>query len=237
MVFGAGWLGATSIGQSYANDETAEWIPVPIPTLDGEPVEQWTNATVGSFIVVTSGCEHPEAIFKMLELEKHMYYEPEGDEMTRYNVAEDGNGLWNMMVFRNVQRGDFNLLRGELIREAVANDTPLEEIDIQAQGAYDQVLKGLAGDRSMRGYPDVYLKGYKILSEELEAGLLKAEYPGPSTDNFALYMGTLDSYLTAEFAKIVMGDDVSNWDAAIEYWYKNGGQAITDDVNAYYSGQ
>ena len=31
-----------------------------------------------------------------------------------------------------------------------------------------------------------------------------------------------------------MGEDISVYEKAVESWYANGGQAITDDVNAYY---
>lgn len=235
MFYGQGWRGATDVKQSLINDENAEWIAVPIPTLDGKPVEEYTNAAVGDFIVVTSGCQHPEAIFKMLELEKHMYFEPEAEESLIYYIAEDQYPVWNMMIFRNCVRADLDMYRGVLIREALADDTPLEEIDALAQGAYKQVLDGLGGERNMVGYVPVYTQAYKIIQDNLDAGLLKGDYPGPLTENRDLYETTLHDTMTTEFMKIVMGADVSDWDAAVESWYQNGGQAITDDVNAYYN--
>ena len=87
----------------------------------------------------------------------------------------------------------------------------------------------------MVGYVPVYTQAYKIIQDNLDAGLLKGDYPGPLTENRDLYETTLHDTMTTEFMKIVMGADVSDWDAAVESWYQNGGQAITDDVNAYYN--
>ena len=33
--------------------------------------------------------------------------------------------------------------------------------------------------------------------------------------------------------KVIMGEDVSVYEQAVANWYANGGQTITDEVNAY----
>ena len=34
--------------------------------------------------------------------------------------------------------------------------------------------------------------------------------------------------------KVIMGEDISVYEQAVDTWYTSGGQAITDEVNEYY---
>ena len=34
--------------------------------------------------------------------------------------------------------------------------------------------------------------------------------------------------------KVIMGDDISVYEQGVADWYANGGQAITEEVNAFY---
>ena len=41
--------------------------------------------------------------------------------------------------------------------------------------------------------------------------------------------------LNAAMVKVIMGEDISVWTKAVEAWYANGGQDITDEVTEYYN--
>lgn len=235
MYYGEGWRGATDVKASLINDESADWIAAPIPTQDGNLVKQWTNSTIDYFAVVTKECEYPEAILKMIELELHMYYEPTEEEQVTYVVCEDSYPVWNFRIFRNFNYADLAVRQCELIMDGLEKDMPLEEMPLIARTQYQQVLEGLGGDRSQLGYVPVYTEGYKNIMDSLNAGMLVGEYDGPITENMSLYLNTINAALTSECMKVVMGADISVFDAAVDAWYQNGGQAITEEINEYYA--
>lgn len=54
-------------------------------------------------------------------------------------------------------------------------------------------------------------------------------------DSVTQYMADLNTYTDELFTKIIRGEaSVDAFDAYVTYWYANGGQTMTDDVNAWY---
>ena len=67
--------------------------------------------------------------------------------------------------------------------------------------------------------------------------MLVSSYTGPVTETMSLYQQSIDDALTEAMVKVIMGEDVSVYEKAVETWYASGGQQITDEVNAYYASQ
>ena len=233
LLCGQPWLAVTCIQNSLLNDSEAAWTAVNIPTLDGKPVMQTTNASVDKFVVFREGFEHPDVLFRMKELESYAKTRArEGTPEHLLNITEDGYKVWNLQVFRNLERGDLDLYQSELMIKAVENGDTLENCDPFIAAAYAQVLEGLSGNRASEGAAMVFLVSDPVANNLLKAGLLKARYNGPITESMNLYESTIKASLLSAMAKVVMGDDVSVFDQAVAEWYANGGQLITDDVNA-----
>lgn len=233
MVYGEGWLGATDVKTSNVNIEDAEWIAVRIPTVTGEDADQWTNATIGDYVVVNAECEHPEAIFKMMELELHMYYEATDEESQKLYIAEDGYPIWDFRIFRNQGYPTQDFMRMEEINAGL--DAGLDKVSAFSDASYQRVLKGANGDRTEVGYYHVFTEAYPILDALNKEGHLIPEYAGPTTENMTLYLNNINEALVSAMYKVVMGEDISVYEKAVEQWYATGGQTITDEVNAYYA--
>lgn len=235
MIYHAPWYGVSGIRSSYMNDEDAEWTVTVIPTLDGENVLQWGDGSIEDFIVVNKDCEHPEAVLKMLELEFHLYYEPTPEEAAKYFISGDGVNLWEYRVFKQMQRADQNYYKAELIVEEIANDTPVEDTQEVIKSNYEQVVKGLEGDQEYKGAVDSWLYAFPIFKEKkLDLDMVRYGYNGPITDTMSLYQTTIDEALESAALKVIMGEDISIYEKAIETWYQSGGQQITEEVNEYY---
>lgn len=244
LYFAPGWHGVTSINASLLNDETAVWTAAPIPTLDGERVVQTTNASVGRFLVFNADFEHVDAFFRMKELEAYVYYEanentPEEAELYKLRsiTNEDGSLFtsWNLMVFRGMQRGDLDLYKAKLMCDAWdANAGDGSSLPVMVSATYERILDGVNGDRTQLRLFHTYIEGYRIVNELLAEGMVQGGYNGPLTENMTLYQKTINDELNAAMVKVIMGEDISVYEAAVESWYANGGQDITDDVNAYY---
>ena len=237
MYYATGWHSVTDLKTNMVNDPEAVWVCAPIPTLDGERVKQYTNGSASKFVLVTEGCEHPEAIFKMMELEQKEYMNPTPELMTTLYAAEDDFLMWDLRVFRDFGRTDFDLYRSTLINEHLAAGHTSEVVEPVILDFYQQIERALAGDRSLLGRYICQANAYPIDAELLAGGWLCPEYGGELTENMMLYEETLYADLNAAMVKVIMGEDISVFEKAVDAWYANGGQAITDEVNAYYNGK
>lgn len=237
MYYATGWHVVTDMKTNMINDPDADWICVAVPTVDGNRVNQFTNASCSMFTCVTTACENPEAIFKMMELEQHMYTEPTAEEIPVYYADPDDNFLyWDLRIFRNFGSGTFDLDRSAIVCAALEENLPVEEISPLATDFYNQCLKYLDGDRSMKGRYICQTMSYPLIDSLYEQELLVAAYNGPLTENMTLYQETLNAELNTAMIKVIMGEDISVWEKGVEDWYKNGGNKITEEVNEFYQG-
>lgn len=234
MFYGSVPCGVLCVQTSFNNDPEADWIPVAIPTLDGNPVKQITNSTVDSFYCVNAEFEHPEALFMLIEYDNAMRFTSDSELAARFNVCEDGYQMWSLSAFRDAVRADTDLYKGQLIAEGLENGTPVEEMNSLAQSNYQLCLNAVNGDRSVQGRLVAFVQGYGVTRPLLADGYLVGAYNGPTTENMTLYEGSINEALTAAMIKVIMGEDISVYDDAVETWYTSGGQAITDEVNEYY---
>lgn len=234
MYFATGWHSVTDLKTNMVNDEKSVWVCAAMPTLDGERVKQYTNGTASGFVLCTEGCENPEAIFKMMELEQQVYINPTDEQLPVLYTAEDGFLMWDLRIFRNFGRTDFDLYRSELINGHLAAGHTSAEVEPVIYDFYTQIEKALAGDRSLLGRYICQKDAYPIDAELLAGGWLCPAYGGPLTENMMLYEDSLYADLNAAMVKVIMGEDISVWTKAVEAWYANGGQDITDEVTEYY---
>jgi len=233
MIFGEGWIGATTIKTSNVNNPDANWIAVRIPTLTGEDVKQWTNATIGSFIVVNANCKNPEAVMKMLELELNIYYAATPEESAKLYLCDDGYAIWNFRIFRNWTYPTQDFMRTE---ECLAGlEAGLTEVTPFANANYQRLLQGLNNQRDQVGFARIMQQSYPIIDKLNKDGMLVPDYAGPVTENMTLYFNNINQALASAMYKVVLGEDISVYEKAVETWYASGGQAITDEVNAYYA--
>jgi putative aldouronate transport system substrate-binding protein len=232
MYYGPAWHAVTHVQANMNNEPDAVWTAVKIPSLDGSDIKQWTNDTLSTFFVVNKDAKNPEAIFKMLELEMKLFYEPTAEEKLKYYYTEDDYQIWNFRVFRNFIYALQDHMRAEAIIDSLNRKD--ESIALFAEASYDRVKKGLAGDRSVYGFYLGFVIGHPIIIEKREKNLLYGGYNGPLTENMTLYQSTINEALTNAMLKVITGDSISVFENAVATWYSSGGQAITDDVNAYY---
>ncbi len=237
MYYAAGWHAVTDIKTSMVNDPEANWICVKAPSLDGSPMKQYTNAGCNLFVVVNPEFEHPEAVFKMMELEQKMYTDPDAADIPKLYTTEDGFPMWDLRIFRDFGRADFDLYRSKLINEHLAAGHTSADVEPVIYDFYTQCEAALAGDRSLLGRYLCQTMAYPIVADLLEQELLVPEYPGKLTENMQLYQKTINAELNSAMVKVIMGEDISVFEAAVEQWYKNGGAVITEEVNAYYQGK
>ena len=234
ILFSEPWRGVTCVQTNMNNDPDAMWTPARVPSKDGNPTKLYTNNGVSGYLCVSSKVENPEAVFMLVEFENAMRFSSDPEFSTRFNMCEDGYKMWNIGAFRDIIRADIDLYKGRLIREGLANNTPVDQINPLASGDYEQCVKATEGDRSCLGRLLTCTDGIGQIDPLLEGGYLLGGYNGPITENMTLYEASINEALKAAMIKVIMGEDVSVYEQAVDTWYTSGGQAITDEVNEYY---
>ena len=235
LFYGPEWFGVTCIQTNLNNDPEAQWTVALLPSLTGEHVAQYTKARPGSYLVATTNCDHPEALFMLAEFGLTMKYSMTEEESLRFNMDENGIQLNNLAVTRALIRPDEGLAKLQFILAGL--ESGAEYVDPMADADYQLVLGSMAGDRTKDGRRIVWLdsrsKIYGLGEEHPELFLI--QYPGPTTETMALYEESINSALASAMMKVILGADISVYDEAVETWYRTGGQTITDEVNAYYA--
>ena len=146
IVFGTFWAPLNSVNDSIMADEKADWIVCDIPTVDGSPYKSVAAGSPAQYIFVNKNCEHPEAVVKLLNLNCEI--KASGDR--KHEVDEDGFEAFKYKVACDMSEAYYNLNSYYAVKEALdSGDTSKLPSDMQS--CYDDVVRGLEGDRSMLG--------------------------------------------------------------------------------------
>ncbi len=247
LTIGAGHWSTWVFRECMDNDPEANYVAYPIPTKTGEPVLQYTNAAVNDYWVVRKGFEHPEALFKIINIDWSIYRL--GREKCKDLYGEECFQAADHFIYsisRIFQPMDHDLASWAVFRECLLAGTPVEDYPNAAdkeqygvfKATYDAFNAGADAstyDRHQMGMLSCALYGYKLCLEKMEAGETIGMYNGPTTETMNLYLDTINDELRAAMVKVVMGEDISVYYDAVDQWYANHGQEITDEVNAYYA--
>lgn len=160
-------------------------------------------------------------------------YEATPEEHDRLKFTPDNYQIWNFRIFHNFGYPikDFMQMQECLDGKAAG----LASVSAFSDSNYQRMLAGEAGARDQIGYARIITQAYPVLDGLNKAGRLKADYAGPITENMTLYLTSINEALASAMYKVVMGEDVSVYEKAVNTWYASGGQDITDEVNAFYA--
>ena len=61
--------------------------------------------------------------------------------------------------------------------------------------------------------------------------ILTDQYNGILSNDTQMILNDVNTILWAEYTKIVMGQDIDTFEDAVENWYNNGGNEVTQVVN------
>ncbi len=241
LLYGAYWIPG-----SLYNTETMEiddWIVVEGVTVDGSPYVACSNATPWNYVFVKNGIEHPEAVVKMINLQMELLtenpqvydgyaYEKDGESKTisalYYCLAPFLRAPWrNADISRTInealETGDESKVLGSGIEK--------DYLNIKAVVKEGNRDVNLAGANLMSGPDGVFC----LVDKLWEEGRIQVNKFTSVHSEFALQnMTNMNEILHSEYLKIIMGDDINNFDKAVDTWMKTGGERITQEVNEWY---
>jgi len=226
------------LGANVANDPEADWLILPILTVDGSPpMPQSYTSGVSSFVFVKKGMAHPEAVVKVINLN----VQPEPPD-TEIRNPED------IDVEIESQRNKYRFAGG-LERPGRILDMHIHVMDAFATGdtsrlipeemlTYEQVIYS----RETRGDGYFMLIGsepnttFYLMRKNFESRhYLVNGFMGLPTETMIAQETLLITELNVAVFAVIMGEDISVWDAAVESWKIGGGNDITREVNEWYA--
>lgn len=220
-------------------DANANFVCLGIPGLteDAETKIQ-TGAVTVSKLFINKDCAHPEAIVRMINLHCAVSLTGDTELYYTYESAADGTCMWYK----------FLPWEGMHIQSAVndisyANDIRSSqdagELIVTLPNTYATVKKmyeHVAGTpwwyTVIGGHGGAYTYDYDMF---MSGRMVPDAFNTLPTDTMDMLGGIVNDALNTAMLKVIMGDDISVYDVAVESWFANGGQDITDEVNEWYA--
>jgi putative aldouronate transport system substrate-binding protein len=228
------------------NNPQADWIWVPLPSVDGKQVQWSTSPAVNNVNVVGYKCKNPEAVIKLVNMAVAVNGpdKPSFITDTEYNISKGGNmNWWNAVVGLPIHGSGWK--DAQAAREALKKGTDASKLSFGAKDVYNQLkswktegVKGKEFDLNWSIDKLCNFGGSIEYTEKMRTrgGFNISPYWGMETDSIAKNGQDWHAQWKKFFTKaIISGKVVEEFDAWVKYFYKNGGQSATDEVNAWYA--
>jgi putative aldouronate transport system substrate-binding protein len=243
MLYGRTWACYVQIKQNSLKDLDAEWLPFPIPSVDGTSGPQASGSVNNmTFFGVNKKFAHPEAAVKLVNFYADNYFFAESPKAwTDFIQYDKGDGTSLSMIHYNVIEPstpwkDYN--QYVQLQEAIkVNDRSILRPYVQV--VYDSVADYIA-DPTLRDYLPSYLQVGPVGSQSivqkyrLNDQVVYDEFIGFSPPTMLEKESTLDAKVLEVFTRIIMGEPVEEFDQLVKDWNALGGEQITKEVNDWY---
>ena len=233
-IWGSSFGYAPGIDIIKNNGEAAIFKPYALPSADDQEVKQAIGWLVGNYVVVNKDCENPEAAIKMINLYTKITNEGTTEE---YNTYKNNERDWGAIPFQ-VQNpmADYNQY---VAISAVQDSRDTSSLTPDQLAKYEHVIDWIDNKNpdSVGQYSQVSAEGaYGVLKPLVDKEqYVRTAYKGISTDTMVQKMSSLEAMRDETFTKIIMGDDISNFDTFVENWNSLGGADITNEMNELYA--
>lgn len=221
---------------SVHNDNDADWVAIPLVSIDDQPAEPIARMPVTRYYAVNKDSENPEAIMKLLDASAAGYSRELIDESEwQLGITDDGVSVfqYQLIGFEPAQK---NLIAHRNVIEALdTGDT--SELNTEELGYYERTLKYREGDIMEWGNAHIFAtpSSFDVISHYVDTGdyTYNAFY-GSMTPTMVERNATLEAMEDEVFTTIIMGDSLDRFDQFVEDWNVLGGSDITDEVNEWF---
>lgn len=255
--FGVQWAQfmSNAVVDLYINNPESDWNVYKIPSVDEEPAKPIVYDNTRQFMVVTAGCEHPEAAIRLLDI---MHKLGAGDCTDVLLTVDDFNEVWKDWTWMPVRPESIhgNIPKWVAVFEALEKDDPslvsynynaLALYNTQKEMAEHPEYRTSDGNRAekeesaqefIKGQWGTRFSGYifGMATELAEKDLLTYDQCGAIvTDTMVDSLAQLEKMELETFTRIITGDaSVDEFDTFVENWNRMGGSQITEEINEFY---
>lgn len=216
-------------------DPEMEWKAFPIPSADGGLAKVLrSRVTNTGYYVVNKSAKNPEAAMKMLNLFIDKQFGPTPDK----EFVDDGVA-WKLAALRPMPAAK-NYDNFKAVRDALssgdASKLTAEQQNIMKN--VEQLKAGNVGDNNW-AMVKVFGEGgsYAAIDQYVLGDSFRFnEFYGSPTETMLAKGSVLNKLTTETFTKIIMGKSaVEDFDDYVKKWKAMGGDAITQEINEWYS--
>lgn len=252
-------IGAGQVGITYGrfftplggmmtsiDKENAEWKVMIPPTADGSPYRMQGKSAPNNFIFVKKGYAHPEAVVKVVNLGVKVNAEQwrmsvngmDPDKLFDETQEIINQGIYTyLFMFALVDPPWKNLKDYELCSNALVTGDTGPDLDkgVAARNYYNAIKKN---DTSGKTYDLIFGSdsAFKVIKDLKESDRILVDADQTLQTKTQLSSGvTIKTALDSAMFKVIMGEDISVFDKAIEAWKQGGGDAITQELNTWYA--
>jgi putative aldouronate transport system substrate-binding protein len=227
------------------NDETADWKVYPVLSNDGDKAYSQAPGGVAGWFVASKDCEHPEAVLTLMDAslwhpsksDREAFQEwydtysetPNGDQVAHFSPLQVGVDFMD---------SEGVLLQLKQYQAYFRGEMTMDEINPDIVNIVENGEKYKAGDISNWWWDMVFRPGgtMQTLKEYNDTDMIMYnQFAGYLQDTTAQSLSIAKDILVQVVTKILMGEDVSAYDAALEQWEAAGGAAAVAEVNEWYS--
>lgn len=233
VVYGGHWLGHT-FGDCKELDENADWTCVKLPSVNGEDVYSPVKSYYRGWVVISSKCEHPEAVFKILGITT---YAQQCDPDCQWLCSEENISYWYSPCKTNLS-ATFNADAYEKLLYAFeTGDT--SNFDGVAQTYWDQLHGEYPYEWDLMFGPEEDA-AMQLLKESIENDRIFFDaFTGAQSDYMLERWETILSEELIAYTKIIIGkttveEGFADW---VNTFNSLGGDRITQEVNEWYAEQ
>lgn len=246
---------ANAVVDLYIANPESDWQVWRMPSIDEKPAKPIVYDNTRQFMVVTAGCEHPEAAIKLLNI---MHKLGAGNCTEVLPTVDDFNEVWNDWGWMPIRPESIhgNIPKWEAVFEALEKeDRSLVEYNYNALALYDtqkemaehpeyrtsdgnRVDKEESAQDFIKGQWGTHFSGeiFGMATELAEKNELTYDMCGAIvTDTMVDSLAQLEKMELETFTRIITGDaPIDEFDSFVENWNRMGGTQITEEINEFY---
>lgn len=247
--FGPMWAGMVPAANAVKTDVNAHITSAPVPDgLNQGGSQTLLSTAMESVFCVSSQCENPEVLIKLMNLSvQKLCYPKDDDEYYRYyGDAENYTGWKSALTFtlspmKNytnykkesvaLESGDTSDLNTEQMKDYTNMKNYLDAVESGKFDPEDAALTAGLGKYSVFGDTQ---GSYAALDKMIQGDrFVESAYNASPTDKMADASSTLKKMTVETIVKVITGEDADSYDSFLKTWYTMGGQDVINDAQAW----
>lgn len=240
IIFGSLWEAYWPLVLHKDKNPDADWVPVAIPSVDGEPAKTGNNnAIINNILVARKGIKNPEALVKMANLYHDLNNNPETMQFGKYNTDPADNNQIFLAYPLPIYNPSFNYEGYQAISDAIK--TGDESKLCEAYKLFYSQAKSYMSTGDKAGWPP-YRSYTADGSLNIIAGYLKDklmqfnEYTPEPTESMIENGPTIKKTYDEMFLSVVMGNaDISQYDSFLSQYDSVYDSVVTKEVNNWFA--
>lgn len=243
MTSGGHWIVLTELMQSREMNPDADWNVFSWPTADGSEAIAETELGLNNTLCVSTACEHPEAVVKMLNLYYEMLYGEYGNYAywgDDYTYADEGKavqGTWALGPMSSYHPM-INILPYRDAVKVVNGEMAVEDLKGASLSYWEFCQADWGWSKEWMPSNNEFKTAGDHIEHVLQNDLLFTDYfVGAKTPTMVERFNSMEEMMDTEITKIITGESEveAGFNAMVESWYAMGGEQITAEVNEWYA--